>query len=110
MTSSKLLSLWQFMKEERYSAGNIIYSEKDPCSHLYFIKSGEIEISRDAEQAKIKKTAENAILKNSYHCATEKRTGDEVEPDDRENSNNKSISNSLDSEDIDIEDESQSPE
>jgi len=74
------------MKEERYSAGNIIYSEKDPCSHLYFIKSGEIEISRDA--AEQVKSRETAIPKNSYQCVPEKCTADEAERDDKDNNNN----------------------
>lgn len=35
------------MKEEKYSAGNIIYSERDECTKLYLIKSGEVEISQE---------------------------------------------------------------
>jgi len=35
------------MKEEKYSSGNIIFSEKDKSTQIYFIKSGEIEISKN---------------------------------------------------------------
>lgn len=41
------------MKEENYSAGNVIYSEKEECSHLYFIKSGEVEMSKEIPALKL---------------------------------------------------------
>ncbi|KAL4456525.1 hypothetical protein ABPG74_000632 [Tetrahymena malaccensis] len=47
--SSQLLSLFQSVKEEKYIMGNQIYTEKDKPNCIYFVKSGEIEITKEIQ-------------------------------------------------------------
>ncbi|KAL4505389.1 hypothetical protein ABPG72_002451 [Tetrahymena utriculariae] len=47
--SSQLLSLFQSVKEEKYVMGNQIYTEKDKPKCIYFVKSGEIEITKEIQ-------------------------------------------------------------
>jgi CRP-like cAMP-binding protein len=35
----------QEISVKRYSTGEIVYKEGAPCNHVYFIKSGEVELS-----------------------------------------------------------------
>ncbi|EAR88762.2 cyclic nucleotide-binding domain protein (macronuclear) [Tetrahymena thermophila SB210] len=49
--SSQLLSLFQSVKEEKYVMGNQIYTEKDKPNCIYFVKSGEIEVTKEIQAA-----------------------------------------------------------
>ncbi|EAS07793.2 cyclic nucleotide-binding domain protein (macronuclear) [Tetrahymena thermophila SB210] len=46
---STLMNLMNYLKQVHYQKGEIIYDQFDPSSYLYFIKSGEIELSQIVE-------------------------------------------------------------
>ena len=38
--------LWFFLEQQSYSIGQTVYDEGDPVDYIYFIESGEFEISK----------------------------------------------------------------
>ncbi|EAR88757.2 cyclic nucleotide-binding domain protein (macronuclear) [Tetrahymena thermophila SB210] len=51
--TSQLLSLWHYMKEEKFNMKNIIYTENDPSCFIFFIRKGEVQISKIAKEEEV---------------------------------------------------------
>ncbi|KAL4505386.1 hypothetical protein ABPG72_002448 [Tetrahymena utriculariae] len=51
--TSQLLSLWHYMKEEKFNMKNIIYKENDPSCFIFFIRKGEVQISKIAKEEEV---------------------------------------------------------
>lgn len=45
----QMLQLFHYMKEIKFKKNNIIYSEKEKVKYVYFIREGEVDISKNIE-------------------------------------------------------------